>query len=190
MMNHHSRFTPLSCSTCLRRLVLGVVLTIAVCAVAALAAIGGARAASPSPAAAPCYREVAAAPPGHRAAVRERCRARLRRAAALRFIRRHAVAATASCYGPGLYGNSTADGTTLTPSSVLVAHKSLPLGTRVAVVDRGRVVFARVRDRGPYAHGRTWDVSSGLARKLGYSGRADGCAAFGVRTIRVAVLRG
>ena len=46
-------------------------------------------------------------------------------------------AAQASYYGPGLYGNGTACGRTLTPSTVGVANKSLPCGTKVTFRYRG-----------------------------------------------------
>ncbi len=77
-------------------------------------------------------------------------------------------AAHASYYGPGLYGNSTACGQTLTPSTVGVANKSLPCGTKVTFRYGGRTVTARVIDRGPYAGNREWDLTSALKAKLGF----------------------
>ena len=74
----------------------------------------------------------------------------------------------ASYYGPGLYGNSTACGGTLTPSTVGVANKSLPCGTKVTFRHRGRTVTAKVIDRGPYAAGREWDLTAALKAKLGF----------------------
>jgi rare lipoprotein A (peptidoglycan hydrolase) len=76
--------------------------------------------------------------------------------------------AEASYYGPGLYGNSTACGQTLTPSIKGVAHRTLPCGTRVTFRYRGRTVTARVIDRGPYAAGREWDLTSAVKAKLGF----------------------
>ena len=75
-------------------------------------------------------------------------------------------AAHASYYGPGLYGNSTACGQTLTPSTVGVANKSLPCGTKVTFRYGGRTVEARVIDRGPYAGNREWDLTAALKAKL------------------------
>ena len=77
-------------------------------------------------------------------------------------------ATAASYYGPGLYGNSTACGQTLSPSTVGVANMSLPCGTRVTFRYRGRTVTARVIDRGPYAAGREWDLTAALKAKLGF----------------------
>ena len=74
----------------------------------------------------------------------------------------------ASYYGPGLYGNGTACGGRLTPSTVGVANKSLPCGTKVTFRHRGRTVTAKVIDRGPYAAGREWDLTAALKAKLGF----------------------
>jgi rare lipoprotein A len=74
----------------------------------------------------------------------------------------------ASYYGPGLYGNRTACGQTLTPSTLGVANRSLPCGTRVTFRYRGRSVTVPVIDRGPYSGSRTWDLTYATKRKLGF----------------------
>jgi rare lipoprotein A (peptidoglycan hydrolase) len=74
----------------------------------------------------------------------------------------------ASWYGPGLYGNSTACGQTLRPGTIGVAHKSLPCGTTVKFVFRGRALITRVIDRGPYIAGRSWDLTQAASRILGF----------------------
>ncbi|HKF85944.1 MAG TPA: septal ring lytic transglycosylase RlpA family protein [Candidatus Limnocylindrales bacterium] len=71
-----------------------------------------------------------------------------------------------SWYGPGLYGNGTACGQKLTKDLVGVAHRTLPCGTIVTFRYKGKTVSAPVIDRGPYAAGRTWDLSNGLCRLL------------------------
>ena len=78
--------------------------------------------------------------------------------------------AKASWYGPGFYGGQTADGTTFTATSLLVANQTLPLGTKVAISYGGRTVIVPVQDRGPYVAGRDFDLSAGLANALGFSG--------------------
>lgn len=93
---------------------------------------------------------------------------------------------TASCYGPGLYGNHTANGTRLAPSTVGVAHKSLPLDrpgrrSRILVSHRGRRAWLPVIDRGPFVHGRDLDLTQAAARLLG----AATCRTWGVRSVRV-----
>lgn len=78
--------------------------------------------------------------------------------------------ARVSWYGPGFYGHTMAGGGKLTPSSMVVAHRSLPFGTRVQFRYHGRTVTAVVRDRGPYVSGRTFDLGPGTAKALGFSG--------------------
>lgn len=78
--------------------------------------------------------------------------------------------AICSWYGPGFYGQNTASGVKLTESSMILAHRSLPFGTRVEVSYNGRTVIAEVQDRGPYSGGRTFDLGPGTAKALGFSG--------------------
>jgi rare lipoprotein A len=79
----------------------------------------------------------------------------------------------ASWYGPGLYGRRTASGEVLRPGDLTAAHRTLPFGTCLQVVnlDNGRSVQVRVNDRGPFAAGRILDVSEAAARALGMRGR-------------------
>lgn len=76
-------------------------------------------------------------------------------------------AAKATWYGPGLYGNRTACGQTLTKRTIGVAHRKLPCGTEVAIAFRGKRTIATVIDRGPFAHGADWDLTAATARRLG-----------------------
>ena len=78
----------------------------------------------------------------------------------------------ATWYGPGLYGNTTACGQELTEELVGVAHKSLPCGTMVEVSYAGRSIVVPVVDRGPYAKGVTWDLTSAAAEQLGFTATA------------------
>jgi rare lipoprotein A (peptidoglycan hydrolase) len=73
-----------------------------------------------------------------------------------------------SWYGPGLIGNGTACGQTLTRTLVGVAHRSLPCGTKISFRSpaSGEVVVAPVVDRGPFVDGRTWDLTYGLCKAL------------------------
>jgi rare lipoprotein A len=81
--------------------------------------------------------------------------------------------AAVSWYGPGFYGQRTACGLTYTRSIIGVANRSLPCGARVQFRHAGRVVTAPVIDRGPYAGGRSFDLSAGLCSALRhcYTGR-------------------
>lgn len=74
--------------------------------------------------------------------------------------------ASSSWYGPGFYGNRTACGHTLTTSTLGVAHKTMPCGTRVRLRHRGRSVAVRVIDRGPYVAGRELDLTYATKRRL------------------------
>jgi rare lipoprotein A len=74
--------------------------------------------------------------------------------------------ASASWYGPGLYGNKMACGGTLSPGTVGVANKTLPCGSKVTLRYRGRTVTVPVVDRGPYAAGRVYDLTAATKQKL------------------------
>lgn len=98
-----------------------------------------------------------------------------------------AHAATASCYGPGLFGNSMASGAVLNEGTIAVAHKTLDLGSPRVLGDRlmiysgtGTARMMAVRDRGPYAHGRDLDITQAGVQTLGFSS----CRAWGVREVR------
>jgi hypothetical protein len=76
----------------------------------------------------------------------------------------------ATVYGPGLYGNGTACGQTLSRTTVGVASRTLPCGTSVALLYHGRALVVPVVDRGPYAKGVDWDLTAATARRLGVPG--------------------
>jgi len=76
----------------------------------------------------------------------------------------------ATWYGPGLYGNRTACGRTLGYETLGVAHRSLPCGTKVGILYRGRTITVPVIDRGPYGSAE-WDLTRGTAARLGFTGR-------------------
>jgi rare lipoprotein A len=78
--------------------------------------------------------------------------------------------ATASYYGPGLYGNGVACGGTLLPGTLGVANKTLPCGTMVRLRYRGRSVTVPVIDRGPYVAGRDYDLTEATKERLHFPG--------------------
>ena len=78
--------------------------------------------------------------------------------------------AYASWYGPGLYGNRTGCGGTLSAGRLGVAHKSLPCGTMVTFKRGRRTVRVPVIDRGPYVGGREYDLTEATAARLGFHG--------------------
>jgi rare lipoprotein A len=69
-----------------------------------------------------------------------------------------------------MYGGALACGGSLGYDSLVVAHRTLPCGTKVRVRYRGRSVTATVRDRGPYSGGREFDLAGAVARRLGFDG--------------------
>lgn len=79
----------------------------------------------------------------------------------------------ASWYGPGFHGRITANGEIYDMYAMTAAHRTLPIGSVVRVVNpatnRGRVV--RINDRGPYIEGREIDVSYQVAEELGFDRR-------------------
>lgn len=75
-----------------------------------------------------------------------------------------------SWYGPGFIGNHMANGEVLTSTSMIVAHKTLPFGTKVELNYNGKTVIAVVKDRGPFIPGREFDLGPGTAKALGFEG--------------------
>jgi rare lipoprotein A len=78
----------------------------------------------------------------------------------------------ASWYGPGFHGRRTASGERFDTNAMTAAHRTLPFGSRVRVVNKrtGDSVVVRINDRGPYAKGRVIDLSRASAEALGISG--------------------
>jgi peptidoglycan lytic transglycosylase len=77
--------------------------------------------------------------------------------------------ALATWYGPGFYGRRTACGQRMSRALQGVAHKTLPCGTRVSLLYRGRRITVPVVDRGPYAAGKQWDLTSATATALRFT---------------------
>ena len=90
----------------------------------------------------------------------------------------------ASWYGPGFDGNLTANGEVYDMNAVSAAHKYLPFGTVVRVIelDTRRSVVVRINDRGPFVDGRIIDLSKGAAEELGIVDK--GITKVGLRIIR------
>jgi len=75
----------------------------------------------------------------------------------------------ASWYGPGFFGNRTANGEVFRPGTMTAAHRTLPFGTRVRVtnLNNGRMAVVRINDRGPFHGRRILDLGHGAAQELG-----------------------
>jgi rare lipoprotein A len=77
----------------------------------------------------------------------------------------------------------TASGRSYSASDNVAAHRTLPFGTRVRVhnLHNGKTSVVRIVDRGPFISGRVIDVSTGVARELGFYGQ-------GVTRVRLSVI--
>lgn len=75
----------------------------------------------------------------------------------------------ASYYDDKFNGRKTASGVIFRNSKRTAAHKKLPFGTKVKVVNlrNGRSVRVRINDRGPFVQGRLIDLSQKAAKRIG-----------------------
>jgi rare lipoprotein A len=90
----------------------------------------------------------------------------------------------ASWYGPGFFGNRTANGEVYQRGMMTAAHRTLPFGTKVRVTNlrNGRSEVIRINDRGPFVHHRVIDLGHGASSSLGLT-------ASGITQVRLEVLR-
>lgn len=74
----------------------------------------------------------------------------------------------ASWYGQYHHGRPMANGEPFNMYAPTIAHKTIPLGTKVRLEnpETGERATATVTDRGPYVNGREVDLSYGLAQRL------------------------
>jgi len=76
---------------------------------------------------------------------------------------------TASWYGEPFHGRQAADGTIYDMEGLTAAHRTMPLGSMVRVINlaNGKYIYVRITDRGPYVNGRILDLSHAAAVRLG-----------------------
>jgi rare lipoprotein A len=74
----------------------------------------------------------------------------------------------ASWYGEQFHGKQAANGELFDMTALTAAHRTLPLGSIVRVVNlqNGKHVRVRINDRGPYVNGRILDLSYAAAVQL------------------------
>lgn len=80
-----------------------------------------------------------------------------------------ATAVVVSWYGKQFHGRTMACGETFDMyDESVVAHKTLPCGTKVLLTnpENGKSISVIVQDRGPKPKGRAFDLSYGAAKKL------------------------
>ena len=94
-----------------------------------------------------------------------------------------AEAGTATWYGPGLEGRSTASGQPFSPHELTAAHKTLPFGTRVRVtmLDTLSSVVVTINDRLPAASRHIIDLSQAAGKVLKMIGA-------GIARVRIEIL--
>lgn len=75
----------------------------------------------------------------------------------------------ASWYGEQFHGKQAANGEIFDMEALTAAHRTMPLGSVVRVVNlaNGKYLHVRITDRGPYANGRILDLSHAAAVRLG-----------------------
>lgn len=82
------------------------------------------------------------------------------------------------------FGTKTASGERLSNDAPTAAHKTLPMGTRVRVINlnNNKSEIVTINDRGPFIRGRIIDVTIGTAERLGFVKN-------GVAPVKVEVLK-
>jgi rare lipoprotein A len=77
-----------------------------------------------------------------------------------------------SYYGKEFYGRRTTSGETLKSGDMTCAHRTLPFGTMIEVMNlqNNKWCVVRVNDRGPFVGDRIIDVSDAAATELGMKG--------------------
>jgi len=94
------------------------------------------------------------------------------------------VVGIASWYGEAFHGKLTANGEVYDMNELTAASPDLPMPCFVEVtnLDNGKKVVVRVNDRGPFAGGRTIDLSKRAAELLGFQDK-------GTTNVRVKLLK-
>jgi rare lipoprotein A len=72
------------------------------------------------------------------------------------------------------HSGKTASGERSNPRGLTAAHRTLPFGTMVKVVNKrnGHTVVVRINDRGPFKRGRVIDLTPAAAQQLYMDGLA------------------
>jgi len=91
----------------------------------------------------------------------------------------------ASWYGGKFHGRRTASGEVFDQNGPTAAHRTLPFGTHVRVInlENGRATVLRITDRGPFVRGRIIDVSRRAAEVLGF--RNQGVTRVGIQIVQL-----
>lgn len=73
-----------------------------------------------------------------------------------------------SYYGDEFHGGKTASGETFDQNKLTAAHRTLPFGTKLLLINpkNGKSVIVTVNDRGPFVGSRVVDISKSAAKHL------------------------
>jgi rare lipoprotein A len=74
----------------------------------------------------------------------------------------------ASYYGKQHHDKLTASGERFDQNALTAAHRTLPFGTKVRVINtrNGKSVVVRINDRGPFVRGRIIDLSKAAFERI------------------------
>ncbi|WP_112713255.1 septal ring lytic transglycosylase RlpA family protein [Moritella yayanosii] len=99
------------------------------------------------------------------------------------YARSHDLVGQASWYGKRFHGKLTASGETYNMRAYTAAHKTLPFGTVVKVINttNNKSVEVKINDRGPFVRGRVIDLSQKAFEQMGSTNQ-------GVVPVRIEIL--
>lgn len=77
-------------------------------------------------------------------------------------------AGVASYYSAKMHGRKMSNGTAYDKNALTCAHRTLPFGTKIRVVNKknGKETIVKVTDRGPFGKGRVIDLSNKAASEI------------------------
>ncbi len=99
------------------------------------------------------------------------------------YAKSHELVGHASWYGKRFHGKLTASGETYNMRAYTAAHKTLPFGTVVRVINtaNSKSVDVKINDRGPFVRGRAIDLSQKAFEQIGNTNQ-------GVAPVRMEIL--
>lgn len=68
------------------------------------------------------------------------------------------------------WGTKTSSGIPLNDRAITAAHKTIRFGHKVRVTSKGKTIFVKITDRGPFIRGRCIDLSVAAGKALGIGG--------------------
>ena len=86
-------------------------------------------------------------------------------------------AGKATYYHDKFHGKRTASGEVFSQYKLTAAHRTLPFGTRVKVInpETKKSVIVTINDRGPFNRGHVIDLSKAAAKRIGLDHKQGSC---------------